>query len=72
MTGAELIQYALMVPVLGAAGILIGGRIGPNVRESITLLTAGILAVVVWSLIPDLMEGARPGMQLLERTRNKH
>ena len=45
---------------MGAVAIALTGRISPNLREASTLLTAGLLAVAVWRLIPALMDGARP------------
>ena len=66
MSGAELIMLALALPLLGAVGIAAASRIGPNARETATLLTAGALAWTVWSLIPELMQGGRPSLFLTE------
>ncbi len=66
MSGGDLIQLALALPLLGAVGIAAASRIGPNARESVTLLTAGALAWTVWSLVPELMQGGRPSFMLTE------
>ncbi len=55
---------ALIIPLLGAIGIVAAGR-WPNLRESITLATAGLLAVTVWGLVPEVLGGARPEVELL-------
>ena len=66
MNGSDLILLALVLPLLGAAGIAAASRIGANAREAATLLTAGALAWAVWSLLPRLMRGERPTLQLTE------
>ena len=66
MSASDSIWIALLLPLLGAVGILLAGRIGPNLRESVTLVTAGALAWNVWSLIPALMAGERPELTLLQ------
>ncbi len=66
MNASDSIWLALLLPLIGAIGILLAGRIGPNLRESVTLVTAGALAWNVWSLIPALMAGERPEFTLLQ------
>jgi len=56
---------ALLVPLLGAAGIRVTGR-KPNLREGVTLLTATILFALVLSLVPAVEGGDRPGLVLGE------
>lgn len=53
------ILAALLVPLLGAVGIAASYR-RPNVRETVTLLTACSLFVCVLSLLPQVMAGGRP------------
>ncbi|MBT8437079.1 MAG: monovalent cation/H+ antiporter subunit D family protein [Gammaproteobacteria bacterium] len=60
------IAAALAIPLAGAVAIAIAGRFNDNLRETVTLVTASVLALVVWSLVPDLMAGARPELQLFE------
>ena len=66
MEGELLIHLALGIPVLGAVGIALTGAI-PNLRESVTMATAGALFwVVVVRLAPMVLDGARPETVLLE------
>lgn len=54
-----LVKLALVIPLVGAVLIPLFHRL-PNLREAVTLITAGVLAVVVWSLYGPVMAGARP------------
>ena len=56
---------ALAVPLAGAALIALCGR-WPNVRDGITLATAGIMFGCVVSLLPAVLGGARPSVSLFE------
>ncbi|MGD8349924.1 MAG: monovalent cation/H+ antiporter subunit D family protein [Gammaproteobacteria bacterium] len=60
------IALAFVLPLAGAVGIAFAGRISPNLREGVTLVTAGALAWTVWSLLPELMAGGRPELSLFE------
>ena len=60
MNGANLIPVALLLPLAGALGIALAGRLSDNLRETVTLVTAGALAVTVWMLFPEVMGGGRP------------
>ncbi len=66
MSAGSAIQYALLLPLLGAVGIALAGRLSPNLREAVTFVTAGGLAVTVWSIIPEVMAGGRPGITVAE------
>lgn len=66
MIGSDLILLALVVPLIGAIGIAAASRISPNAREAVTLITAATLAWVVWSLVPELMQGGRPSLFVSE------
>ncbi len=66
MSPDTIIALSLAIPLTGAAGIAIAGRINDNLRETVTLVTAVALAITAWSLIPDLMAGARPQLKLVE------
>ncbi|MDJ0653330.1 MAG: monovalent cation/H+ antiporter subunit D family protein [Xanthomonadales bacterium] len=65
MTAETTILLSLLIPALGAVGIAVSSR-WPNVRESVTLVTAGLLMINVWSLIPGIMDGGRPFVSLFE------
>jgi multicomponent Na+:H+ antiporter subunit D len=62
----SLILGALALPLAGAALIGVTGRISPNLREAMTLLTAGGLIYCVWSLLPLVFAGERPELALIE------
>ncbi|MDP4916697.1 MAG: monovalent cation/H+ antiporter subunit D family protein, partial [Haliea sp.] len=55
----------LLLPLVGAIAIALAGR-WPNVRETISLLTAVTLAVLVFSWFPEVSEGLRPRFVLSE------
>jgi multicomponent Na+:H+ antiporter subunit D len=60
------ILLALLLPLAGAIGIALAGRVSANLREAVTLVTAGGLATTVWSLLPAVMAGGRPTVTLTE------
>ncbi len=57
-------QIALAIPAIGAVLIAAAGR-WPNLRETITLLTAVSLLYVVASLVPTVLAGQQPASTLL-------
>ncbi len=65
MNGMSPLLLALAIPILGAVGIALTHRVR-NVRETITLITAGLLFLTVASLLPSVLEGARPEATLFE------
>jgi multicomponent Na+:H+ antiporter subunit D len=65
MNGAALIVAALLLPILGAAGVALC-RKRPNVREAATLLSASLLLIAVGALLPQVLSGARPRVELVE------
>ena len=66
MSAEAAILLALSVPVAGAALIALAGRFSANLREAVTLLTSASLIAIVWSLLPAVFAGARPGLTLTE------
>ena len=64
MTPETAILVAIGLPLLGALAITLAGRIGPNVRETATFITSVCLIGVVWGLLPILMDGGRPSVEL--------
>ena len=64
MNPVNAILLALFLPYIGAIGIWLTGR-NPNLRESITLATALLLLISVLSLIPAVLAGERPTLNLL-------
>jgi multicomponent Na+:H+ antiporter subunit D len=66
MSPEALILAALGLPLAGALLIGLAGRLDANLRETMTLLTAGALIYSVWSLLPLVFAGQRPGVTLAE------
>lgn len=66
MSSSTAILLALALPLIGALGIALASRINHNVREAVTLITAGALAWTVWGMLPALMAGERPSARLAE------
>ena len=60
------ILLALVLPLIGALGIALAGRVNANLREAVTLTTATALALVVWGLVPEVMDGGRPSLWLTQ------
>ncbi len=65
MSPALVAQLAVLTPLLGAVLIALS-RHRPNQREAVTLITAGILFLLVLSLLPEVLAGARPRALLAE------
>lgn len=61
----SLLMLCLLIPLAGAALIGLAGR-HPNLRETITFLTAGLLLACVIALIGPVMQGDRPEVVLAE------
>jgi multicomponent Na+:H+ antiporter subunit D len=55
-----VIALCLLVPLCGAPLIVAAGQVSANLRETVTLVTASALAFLVWSLLPEVMDGGRP------------
>ncbi|MEM7669840.1 MAG: monovalent cation/H+ antiporter subunit D family protein [Pseudomonadota bacterium] len=66
LTDAELIWWALGLPILGSIGIALTGRVA-NLRETITMLSAAAtFVVVVLTLLPKVLAGERPATDPIE------
>ncbi|WP_436639938.1 proton-conducting transporter transmembrane domain-containing protein [Microbaculum sp. FT89] len=59
MSGSTLILLALAIPAAAALLIPLFHRL-PNVREAVTLLAAGLLFAVVYSIVPLVLAGEVP------------
>jgi multicomponent Na+:H+ antiporter subunit D len=66
MTPETAILVAIGIPLIGALAIALAGRISPNIREAATAITSVSLIWVVWGLLPLLMDGGRPSIELSE------
>ncbi|MDZ4729978.1 MAG: monovalent cation/H+ antiporter subunit D family protein [Xanthomonadales bacterium] len=66
MSAEMLIGLSLTVPLAGALLIALAARIGPNARETVTMVTSLALIVSVWSLLPEVFAGGRPSLLITE------
>ena len=66
MNASDAILIALALPLVGALGIALAGRVSANLRETVTLVTAGGLAFTVWQIAPAVAAGERPAATLAE------
>ncbi len=62
MTETYLIAVILAVPFFASLLIVIAGQVHENLREAVTLIAAVLLAALVWSLVPVVMDGGRPAL----------
>ncbi len=65
MSTSLAIGIAPLVPLFGAFLIWLAGP-RPNVREAVTLVTAGALFAIVVSIAPVIMDGGRPEVTWFE------
>ncbi len=65
MSAEAVILATMAVPLAGAVLIVLTGH-SPNLRETATLATAGVLLWLVVSLIPEVAAGGRPSVTLGE------
>ncbi len=61
MSPEATIQAALVTPLVGAVLIAFSGR-WPNLRETVTLVTAVTLFALVVTLYPAVLDGGRPAL----------
>ena len=59
------VLICIAIPFLGAAVIPVFHR-SPNLRETVTLATAALLALSVWRLLPSVLAGAQPEHTVLD------
>ncbi|MGH8197503.1 MAG: proton-conducting transporter membrane subunit [Steroidobacteraceae bacterium] len=64
MSGASLVLLAIALPLAGGLGIALA-HARPNLREAVSLAAATGLAIVVWTLLPGVLAGARPSFELM-------
>ena len=65
MTMPMTLIAAVFLPLLLSPLILLTGR-RPNLRETVTLVTGGATFLVVLSILPEVMAGGRPSVELLQ------
>ncbi len=65
MTPADAILVAVLLPLAGAVLIALTASM-PNLRETVTLVTAALLFANVLTLVPGVLDGARPSAILVQ------
>jgi multicomponent Na+:H+ antiporter subunit D len=65
MSLETLMVAAVLAPLAGGVLIALTGS-RPNLRESVTLLTSAVTLALVASLVPAVLDGARPELILVE------
>ena len=65
MSAQWLVLLAIFLPFVGAGGIALCGR-WPNLRETVTLVTAGTISIIVISLFLRMQQGETVAFQLGE------
>ena len=65
MSGPSLIALALLLPTI-TAGLIPLFSARPNVREGTTLVGAVALFLTVLQLVPDVFNGGRPGLHVID------
>ena len=65
MTAEASIGVSLALPALAALAVIAADR-RPNLREALTLLATLLTFVSVASLLPEVMAGGRPRLELME------
>lgn len=66
LTQADMIQLAVILPLIGGLIVMWLGERNRNLREAASLITAICEFIVVASLTPDVLAGARPSVDLFE------
>lgn len=65
MNPEQAIGLAILMPLLGAVGVLLTGR-SPNLRETVTLIVSLITCGLVLSILPHVQAGGTPSLKLIE------
>lgn len=65
MAPDNLVLLALLIPFVGALFIPFFHKL-PNLREAVTLVTAGALCLAVFCLLGPVLDGARPEAQMIK------
>lgn len=65
MTAATALAAALVIPLVGAALILVCGA-RPNLREGVGIASAAVLVAAVAVVAQDVLAGGRPGFVVLD------
>ena len=63
MNPEQAIGLAILMPLLGAVGVLLTGR-SPNLRETVTLIVSLVTCGLVLSILPHVQAGETPSLKL--------
>ena len=66
LSEAQVIQLAVALPLFGGLAVLWLGERNKNLRETASLITAVLEFILVASLTPEVLDGARPSVDLFE------
>jgi len=66
LSQSEIIQFAVLLPLIGGLLVAILGERQRNLREAASVLTAVAEFALVASLTPDVLAGARPSVDMLQ------
>lgn len=66
LTEAQAIQLAVVLPLIGGLLVMWMGERNRNLREAASLITAVAEFILVASLTPEVLDGARPSVDLFE------
>ena len=66
LSQSEIIQLAVILPLIGGLIVLWLGERNRNLREVASLITAALEFILVASLTPDVLAGAIPSVDLFE------
>lgn len=66
LSQAGMIQLAVVLPLIGGLVVIWLGERNRNLREAASLITAVAEFILVASLTPDVLAGARPSVDLFE------
>ncbi len=64
MNPETAVAAALLMPAAGAVGVGLTGK-WPNLREAVTLITGVITLAFVITIVPEVLAGGRPGIEVL-------
>lgn len=66
MSANTALMMTLLIPLLGSIGIWLAGRVSPNLRETVTLVTAIALFAAVTRVLVGFNAGETIGVELIE------
>jgi multicomponent Na+:H+ antiporter subunit D len=66
MTPEFAVGLSLLLPLIGMCGVLAIGERNPNAREGVTMVTTLVTLAVVLRILPAVLAGERPGIEVLE------